>query len=184
MKKILLSFAVIFLYSASFAQSIKESFIDDFTGNKVIKTSWVSVMSYMTDSYIRLTQINTSTIIDFKLCIGGVFSIKEGAELMFKMDNEKIAKFRCLEYAITSMGGGSVGLFGSQAQGLMARYVPADSTSLPLLSTNNVKKIRIYTTDGYVDQNVSEGESNSIREAFFILNEEYKEFDEIHSKKK
>lgn len=77
MKKILLSITFAMLYTFAFGQEIKESQIDDFTGNRIVTTSWEHVSKDKvsnpgTYTYMRLSLLNNKVYLHVKIMTGRV----------------------------------------------------------------------------------------------------------------
>jgi hypothetical protein len=161
---------VIFSLQTTRAQTLEENKTDDFTNNKVKRTSWETVNETMSFSaYFRISQINSDTFFDLKLMIGGkVFSVKKDQELMFKLENGEVVKLANLEYTITCKGCGARGFIGSAAEGAKMSYL-IDKDQLEKLKTSKVVKLRIYTSDGYVENDIKEKNSKKIQTAILLL---------------
>src|SRR5690606_30477557 len=89
------------------------------------------------------------------------FSIGKGQEIMFKLDNGEVVKLPNLEYAITCKGCGARGFGGSEGQGIEVFYM-LNEEEFEKLKNNTVVKVRIYTNDGYVEEDVKEKNSKKI----------------------
>jgi hypothetical protein len=175
MKNLLLTFIAIGFCGISFGQvTIEKSYVDEFTNRKIIQTSWINLKDRVTSSHIRFSKFDNTFVIDCKLNYNNqIIAIRKGAELLFKMDNGEIAKFKCVGYAIATYGGGAISSDEAHVLGLMARYTPTDSIALNLLLKNKISKIRIIATNGYIEQELDANGFNYFQKAYLILKEEY-----------
>lgn len=152
-------------------QTLEENQVDEFTKNTVKRTSWEVVNMTMTfTAYFRASQINTTNAFDLKMMLGSgaVFSIPEGAEMMFKLSNDSIVKIPCIKSAISCSGCGAKGFAGSQAQGVNVSYF-ISKENLALLKNSQVTKIRIYTRDGFVEDEIKAKNADKIRKALALI---------------
>lgn len=154
MKWMLSTFAILFIIKIS-AQTIEENYTDDFTNNKIIRTSW-EVFSRNPDlnGYLRISKINNKTYLDLKL-FTGVVSMEKGSEFMLKLTNDSIVKLAANETVISCLGCGAIGLLGSQAYGLNVSFELAEEI-IALLFQKPVKKARIYFRTGYREADIKE----------------------------
>lgn len=172
-KKHKLTYQIVFtlLFSINaLGQKIVEDKVDDFTGDSILKTSWETInMSNKFTAYCRISKINKDFFFDLKLMIGGtVFSIDEKQNLMFKLDNDEIITLSNLKYSITCNGCGAKGIIGSQIQGIMVSY-PINKEKIIKLKKYNTLKIRIYTNDGYVENELKSKHSKRIKKTMSLL---------------
>ena len=165
---------MIFTLGISFqiiSQELVVNKIDDFTGNTVKRTSWETLnMTMKFTAYFRISKINDNYYFNLKMMLGGgsVFSIGEGQEFMFKLSNGEIIKLPNLEYAITCTGCGAKGFSGSQAQGIQVSYriMPEQ---IEKLKNNPAIKIRIYTNDGYVENDLKPKYYKKVQKALSLV---------------
>ena len=153
MRKLLLSILLIGILLPIMAQELEENEVDEFTGSAIKRTSWETLnMTMKFTAYFRISKINENLYFDLKLMIGGgeVFSIDEGDQFMLKLENDEIVKLSNLEFTITCTGCGARGISGSAAQGIQVTY-PITPEQFNMLKNNTVSKIRIYTSDGYIE---------------------------------
>jgi hypothetical protein len=79
-----------------------------------------------------------------------VYSVQKNSNLMFKMNNDSIISLEAIEYSISEKGGGAIGLSGSAAWGIHIKYL-IDKSDIEKYKSG-FSKIRIYTTDGYIEE--------------------------------
>jgi hypothetical protein len=166
MKKNLLVVTLCFSTVFCFSQKLEENEVDEFTGNSIKRTSWELLSTFK--PYFRISKINNSYTFQIKLMLGNVFSIDKGEFLMLKLDNDSIVKLPNLEYAITCTGCGAVGYLGSGAQGIHVKYILHEEAR-EKLKKHLVTKIRIYTSDGYVDYDTKKKNAQKIIKALEII---------------
>jgi len=172
MKKItfLILILSIFISINSFGQKLKENKTDEFTNNSVKRTSWEMINSNMQfTAYIRISKINESHYFDLKMMMNGsVFSISEGQKLMFKLSNGEVINLENLKYAVTCTGCGATGLMGSDAQGIQVSY-PISVENIEKLKEISIEKFRIYTNDGYVENDMKSKNDKKIKKCLSLV---------------
>ncbi|WP_312208265.1 hypothetical protein [Empedobacter sp.] len=163
-----------FISSFINAQESEKNYKDEFTGDNIKRSSWefLNNASNGFTAKFRLSNIENLYYLDLKMMIGTsspkVFSIHEGDKLMFKLKNDEIIEINSLSSEITCTGCGSTGLIGSKAQGIKTTYALTDE-QFNKLKSEPVSKIRIYTTDGYVENDVKGKHSKTIQKAFQLF---------------
>lgn len=171
--RIILKFIIVFIFcnlSQIYGQTLDENKIDDFTNLKVKRTSWETLnMTYSYSAYFRISRINDNNYFDLKMMLGGkAFSIDKNQEIMFKLNNNEFVKLQNPEFTVTCTGCGAKGFNGSGAQGLKISY-PLNEDDINKLKNNTVVKIRIYTNDGYVENDTKESIANKIPIALMLV---------------
>lgn len=152
-------------------QTLEENKVDEFTNNTVKRTSWEMFNSdFKFTAYFRVSQINDNQYFDLKLMLasGSVFSIGKDQEIMFKLSNDTIIKLPNLEYSVSCRGCGAKGLMGSEAQGIQVSY-PISKTQSDLLKSISIAKVRIYTNDGYIEDEMKTKNAVKIKKALALL---------------
>lgn len=167
-------FILIIISTFANGQELEKNYKDDFTGDSVKRTSWefLNNASNGFTAKFRISNIDDHYFLNLKMMIGSsnpkVFSIHEGDKLMFKLSNEEIVELLSSSSEITCTGCGSTGLIGSAAQGINISYIITKEQFDKLKSTS-VSKLRVYTTDGYVENDVKEKHSKTIQKAFQLF---------------
>lgn len=146
--------------SICFGQKLEENKIDEFTKAYVKKTSWETLnpfgFSNKLYAFTRIRKIDSTYFLDFKVTLrsGSVFSISQGDELMIKT-SDSIIVLSNLKYQISCTGCGVKGFTGSGLEGIEVMYeIPASDVFY--LLNNKIKKIRVYTSDGYVEDDIKD----------------------------
>ena len=172
MKKYTQLALLLILFSTNlFAQKIKQREIDEFTKNKVVRTSWETINSDLKFTCsIRGTIINDSYYLDFKIMMGmgGVFAIPDGESIMLLLENEEVIKIHNPEHTISSVGEGATGMMGSGSDGVFLSCKVAHE-QLKSISASNISKVRIYTTDGYVESDINKRKAKKAKKLVELL---------------
>ena len=149
-------------------QKLVENKVDEFTGNQIKRTSWVTTSIGYSRTNFGISKINNNFYLNLKMLKGGVFSIAKGANIMFKLTNEEIITLSNNNYEITCTGCGAIGFVGSAAQGINTSY---DITTEQLTKLKNIgiKKIRIYTSDGYLEDDLKSKHDRKIKKAISLI---------------
>lgn len=155
MKKLL--FLLLFIPLVSFGQKIIKNEVDEFTNNAVKITSWVKVvMNSNINAYVKSRKINKNYFLDFKMILDDkAYSIDKGEVLYLKLSNDKILKLVNLSYELVSVGGGSVGISGSNLLGIGFTCEISEEI-LNILIETPIVKLRVYTSEGYKEEIVKQ----------------------------
>lgn len=163
MKRNLL-FILALLPIISFAQKVNTQ-IDDFTGEKVITTSWEKIFSGgatgKNQTRIRFRHEGGTDFIEFRMFTDCVASCDKGKEILLKTDND-IIKVYNLAYTLTKPGDWNPKGINNK----LGIYLVCSSSELDKLSNESVTKIRISLSDGYRDIALKEKESLKIQELY------------------
>ena len=87
---------------------------------------------------------------------------------MLKLSNDEIIRLPNLKYEITCTGCAAKGFAGSAAQGVNVSYI-LDKDQLEKLKSYEVVKIRVYTTDGYVEDDSKQKNTDQIKTALKLI---------------
>jgi hypothetical protein len=170
MKKNFYLFFLILITISSFGQKIEENKIDEFTKTSIKRTSWETLnmtMSYT--AYFRISLIENIEYFDLKLMIPyKSVSISEGQNIMFMLENNEILTLKNLKTAYSCTGCGARGFSGSAAPGVSISYL-INTDQIKLLKANKIKKIRIYTNDGYIENELKDKFDNFIKNSLLII---------------
>lgn len=144
------------------AQKLEQNEIDEFTKKVIKRTSWEPMWRTMGSSvFFRTSNLDDIYVLSLRMMLGGsIFSIQQSEKLMLKMDDDSVIILNCAQYALTCKGCGAIGFGGSTGEGLQAEY-PIDKDQLDYLFNHKVKKIRIYTSKGFIEESVNEKRSES-----------------------
>lgn len=139
------------------AQKLEVNKIDEFTKASVKRTSWETInYSNRLMAYTQISKIDDIYYLNLKIMSPDkVFSIDKEDELMIKTITDSVITLYNLKYEISCTGCGSKGLLGSGLQGIEVSYkIPVEIVSY--LLTNKIKKLRIYATNGYFEDDIKD----------------------------
>lgn len=169
MKKVIFLLMVI-LPVLCLAQKV-ETKVDDFTGEKVVTTSWEKVysggMTGKNQTRIRLRHEGSSDFIEFRIFTDCVASCDKGKEILLKTNNG-IIKVHNLEYTLTKPGDWNPNGINDK----LGIYLVCSGSDIHKLAKEAIIKMRITLSDGYRDLELKEKESQKLKELFeaFIKN--------------
>lgn len=155
------------------AQAVAEDKTDEFTGRVVKRTSYEKLTPVMFNefhAYFRLSKVDSLYTFDLKLFFGdrSYFTIRQGDKLMFKLKDGSVHAVESLETKISRTGQGSIDIIGSVLPGVAISY-GMNSDMLDALANNEIEKIRIYTSRGYVEKELKTKFGTSIKNAIQLI---------------
>ena len=153
------------------AQELKEDRVDDFTKTSVKRTSWeLAIQTTKLQVALRASKLDSLVYLNVRMLRwpDKVFAISEGADIMFLMDNDSVVTVQNLKMAISCKGCGARGLNGSGIEGTETNYA-LDETKLRLLVKHPLKKIRVYTSAGYLEDEVKEKRADILQKLLQLL---------------
>lgn len=156
MRKSILLLAALAISVASSAMKIKTDEIDEFTGMRTVITSDQSICEHY--GHIGFRQQNNREFLDFDFLFRSVHAVDEGAKLMFKGTDDSIVIFESTKYSITHTSAGYKGF----NETLYCTYVG----DIEWFGSHIPRLMRIYTTSGYVDKEISEGDGRKLRRLY------------------
>lgn len=170
---------IIFLYLLSFnvskAQKLTEDKMDEFTKVWIKRTSWAALTKDPTSmkpyrSAFRVCKINDKVFLDLKMMLGDkVYSINEGDPIMFLFESGEVVKIYSNEFAITSTGAGAEGYGGSSELGTNTTYDLSPEV-IEKIQTSKIKKIRIYISDSYIEQEDKRNADKHLKRCLTLIN--------------
>lgn len=174
MKNLLIVLMLLFPVLA-FSQKIEKSEIDDFTGNKVVYTSWEKIkggnaMTGRNNLMFMLRYENGTKYFHLKWITAEVASISDGAKLMFKLSDDSVVTLNSISYVLSGKGEGVTGLSWSGILGIHAIYKGDDISKFA--GNAIASKVRIYTSDGYIDIDLKDKDAAKINKAYALLTSE------------
>jgi hypothetical protein len=164
----------ILICSTTYGQKLVTDKTDEFTGARVKETSIENLAKPFKMSGFAYTfafrKIDDKIYFNLRLMSmsNSVFSIKDGEILSLKLDNDSIINLSNGEYAISKRGGAGSGLSSGSSQGVSLLF-PLSINSIDLLKTRPIVKVRIYTTDGYSEQEIKSSASKRVIDALTLL---------------
>lgn len=168
MKKILL-FILAIMPLICFAQKV-DTKIDDFTGEKVVTTSWEKIYSGgatgKNQTRIRFRHEGGTDFIEFRVFTDCVASCDKRKEILLKTNNG-IIKVYNLEYTLTKPGDWNPNRINNK----LGIYLTCSGSELNKLLNESVSKIRITLSDGYRDIVLKEKDSSKLQSLYNQFNQ-------------
>ena len=165
MKRVRIIFMLIALLVPVMASAMKITTdeVDEFTGKRTLITSWESICNHKIHLRFRLQ--NGNYLLDYKMSYDEAMVIGKQDKLMFKSTTDNIGTFESISMYSGTKGGGAVGLLGSNAWGISATY----EGELSYFENNVTRLIRIYSTDGYIDNKVSQDDGKKLEKLYSMF---------------
>lgn len=158
MKRILLALFLCIPFVASSMKIAKDE-IDEFTGNRTLITSWEKICNEKISIRFRLQ--NNYKILDFFIYSSNPIVVGEGDQLLFKSITDNIEEFKSIDISSSKYNSSYVGRDWS----LSASYLG----DLSFFADNITRLIRIYETDGYIDNKIKEGDGKKIQKLYDLF---------------
>lgn len=158
MKRILLALFLCIPFVASPMKIAKDE-IDEFTGNRTLITSWEKICNEKISIRFRLQ--NNYKILDFFIYSSNPIVVGEGDQLLFKSITDNIEEFKSIDISSSKSNSSYVGRDWS----LSASYLG----DLSFFADNITRLIRIYETDGYIDNKIKEGDGKKIQKLYDLF---------------
>ncbi len=166
MKKIFLLIALSTIGATAFAQKIVKDEKDAFTGNHIVETSYVSISDGFPCS-IRTVNGKCFFLVSFN-CGDEVYSMEKGAEFMFKLQDDSIITLSNLEHSIADYWSATIGTLHLSHFVLKTEYLLSDE-QIKQLQATPIAIVRFYTTDGYIERNVTTRDAKRIQKLFNLI---------------
>lgn len=151
MRIILTAFLITLTFHAFPQCEYDQKGIDEFTGSDVAITKFIELYSdEHTLIKVQLMRVDSFYSIVIGMNIGKEYVINQGALLMLIMETDSVFAAQCLKPTNATYKGGATA-YMLNLNGLDALY------------TYGIKKIRIYTSGGYVQHTITEVNKNAIK---------------------
>jgi hypothetical protein len=160
--------------TTSFGQELKEDKVDKFTKKAVKKTSWEKLigkggMSSLSTNY-RISKIDNDKFFELKMMMNNkVYSVNKGDKIIFLFTNDETVELSAMETQVASKGAGATGYVGSEGWGTHTIYQLTEE-NISKFKTNIIKSVRIYTSEKYVEDDVSDKLSKAINKCLELIN--------------
>jgi len=164
---------LLFICSNAFAQKLITDKTDEFTGKKVKETSVENLAQpFKMNGFaykFSFKKVNDDLYFNLRIMSlsNSVFAIKDGEVLMLKTA-DTVIKLSNIEYVISKKGGAGGGLSSSYSEGVSI-YFPLSKESAELIKQKEIIKIRLYTTDGYSEQDVKVVADKRVKESLALV---------------
>ncbi len=165
MKKIVL----VLLLTVSFGYSqnckYKKNEVDEFTGSKVIITKdkiFTKIgMGFGTYAIISAKKINDTKYLAVSFSSNTIFTLRKGSLVMFKTENDEIIELSFSESMVADYSSSQVGTTNITRWTAKMYFLLSDEL-VQKFNDIRIKKVRWYTTDGYVEKDVKKKNSKNI----------------------
>ena len=160
-------------HSIIYSQTLEENITDEFTGDRILRSSWETFsMPKWTGliMYVRASYISGTTYLDTKFIYGTgqVFSVNEEGVFMLKLSSGEIINLPITEFRVTSTGEGAKGISGYNMMGMQLQFKVSDEIIMKF-KLDPPTKIRLYTTDGYLEGEVNKKEAEHLAGVFQVI---------------
>ena len=183
MKKSILYLVFAFISLCTYGQKITTSEVDKFTGKKIVETSFEKIVtnknilvgvnkeSLNKDVWIAFKGVDDNIFLIIKWVTNIVTSLNSDSNIIFLDEDDNPYTFFNTEYTITGKGEGTPSnkFVGSAMYGLDI-YATGDYS---VLKDKNIKAMRIYTTDGYVNFNIPKKRKSTLADTYKVFKSEY-----------
>lgn len=160
MKKFATTLVLAFFAITAIAQKVEVK-KDDFTGEKVITTDYLKIYqggaTAKNQTRVRFRHENGEDYIEYRIFTDAVVSCKKGSKVLVKTDNG-IVETENTDYAIAEPGAWSVKPVNSN----LGIYIVC-SCHVQNLQGKMVEKIRFNLSDGHIDIDIKEKESDKLQ---------------------
>lgn len=128
--------------------------VDQFTKNKVVETKFEWLAEQTGYSLLKVDSVKFLKLYveSFK-----VFSIKDGAKLMFLTDKEEPITIVFPKYDISKRG--------TSSEFYISETITLSDEDFKRFQNEKITKVRYYTTEGYIEKNIKEKRANKFRES-------------------
>lgn len=175
MRNVILVLLLTTSFNYTFGQKIVKNEVDEFTGKSVIETSWETLnRKTKLYSYVRFREIDNTIFLFFRMGTGSgnkAYSVEKGEVLFLKFTDDEVLKLTNHQYQITSVGGGAIGLIGSNGLGLELSCL-IDQEILSKLKEKTIAKVRVYTSEGYAEAEVNKKHAENFKDLAKLITQD------------
>ena len=158
MKQILITCILFTMLIGTIEAQCLKTTIDDFTGVVTITTKTVTLSNIFKPNYsFTLKSIDNIDYLEFEVTSSEGYSFKEGADLMIKLPDTMIT-LKNLDYVMPKPF-----TIGNTTVWTATLYFLINEEFLTKLSTWDISKFRVYSLDGYLEDEVPMQEAVNIR---------------------
>jgi len=166
MKKSIILILTVLIPVLGIAQSNKlvTEKVDDMTMAKIFETKYIDLNRIKlfdngANFMMKFRKIDNRIIIDLYTSNQQIFSIIKDDELMLKLSNDSILKFKNNEYSIAH----TFNAAGATLYILENSYY-ANIEDIEMLSKFQLKKIRVYLSDSYLEREIKPDMASKLQE--------------------
>ncbi len=160
MKKIIL-FILLSVSNIAISQNCKykTNEVDEFTKNTILETKGgiltISGMGLGFSTAFSLKKINNTRYLNFQVISPSIFTLREDDEIMFKTDSENTINFKFPKTIIADyISGTRIGTSTTPSMWTGKILIPISDENYERLLAETISKLRVYTSDGYVDDDI------------------------------
>ena len=160
MKRLILM-ALILCATTSFAQKVKIATdkIDKFENIRVVETEWKRISGKGDKwAYARVTGNEKFSFLNIKVMLPAIYTIDKGMEVILLDSDGNKHILNSTSTTVATIGGGSVGVMGSNAYGVSVIY----AGDLSFLADHTVTDIRIQFKEVHWDLTFNEKEQKTL----------------------
>ena len=174
MKKIILFlFTTSFLFAQDCKYKINE--IDEFTKNKILETKpeilTISGMGFGFTSGCSLKKINDSRYLQLGISSPSIFTLNEGNEIIFKTEKDETIVLTFPKTIISDyISGNNIGNSSTPSRWSGTILIPISIENFERLKNELVTKLRIYTNENYIDDDISKKRAVKFKNAMNCIN--------------
>ncbi|RUT68638.1 hypothetical protein D0817_19965 [Flavobacterium cupreum] len=143
----------------------KRNEVDEFTKNKILETKedifTISGMGLGFSCGYALLKINDVRYLKLHVMSPSIFTLRSEHEIMFKTDSENTIN---LQFIDTQIATGTYNTTLKSTHWGAFTAIPISDEIYQRLLNEKISKLRIYTTDGYRDDDVSEKRDKKFKE--------------------
>lgn len=176
MKKYLFFLLIFVIATFLYPQKVKIR-VDEFTDKKIIETSWETLAINMSGEWyyrfysqggLNVFEIRHMTNLDLRM-------VEAGTAMNIKFDDDSKANLYSVDTQVSSIGGGSLGIRGSEALGIWLRYSNLES-DLDLFEDKLITLIRInyknIRGNSYYDLKIPTRRAKKLQASYKLLKDE------------
>ena len=158
---ILTSLLLLLSVLQTFSQDCKydKNEIDKFNGKLILETKKTTVYAnsldpQMKSMFFRFSQIDSLNFLEVSKWYSSIISVNKSDKFLLKLDNGQLIELESMKYSIATPYSGKwhidIDYFLSKE-------------NLKFLQNNLITEVRIYTTDGYIEESVNSKNSIKIK---------------------
>ncbi|MBF2709949.1 hypothetical protein [Flavobacterium soyangense] len=156
-----------FLFGQNCKYKINE--VDEFTKNIILETKaellTISGMGFGFSSSYSFKKINNNRYLKLGITSPSIFTLRQGRDIMFKTNTEDIISLEFPETIVADyISGSRIGTSTTPSMWTGTILIPISNENYERLLKDKILKVRIYTGDGYIDDDVKEKRANKFQE--------------------
>lgn len=170
MKKTLL-FILLSASTALMSQNCKYKIneVDEFTKSTILETKGgiltMSGMGFGFSTAYSMKKINDIKYLNLHISSPSIFTLREDAEIMFKTNTDHTINFKFPKTLISNyIPGSRIGTSTTPSMYAGSILIPISDDNYERLLAEQILKLRIYMSDGYVDNDIKAKRAKSFQE--------------------